>query len=107
MPYSWIGYLFIANCAIAVVEYIYRTAQFHSFWVALPYIAIPILIGQYGLFHGFVLAPSLFVASGVFTCINILFRIGVTYYINENLSLLNWFGVLLLFSGVILLKVKP
>ncbi len=106
MPYYWAMYLVLANCAIAVVEYIYRTAQFHSFWIALPYIAIPILIGQYGLFHGFVLAPSLFVASGVFTCINILFRIGVTYYIGEHLNLINWLGVLLLFTSVILLKVK-
>lgn len=102
----WIAYLFIANCAIAFVEYTYRVGQYQSFFVALPYIIIPILVGQYGLFYGFKLSPSLFLSAGVFTLINVGFRIAITYYIGEHLNLYNWIGVVLLSTSVILLKVK-
>ena len=102
----WIAYLFIANCAIAFVEYTYRAGQYESFFVALPYIIVPILIGQFGLFYGFKEASSLFLASGVFTLINVLFRIAVTYYLGEQLNVANWIGVAMLSTSVILLKVK-
>ena len=63
-------------------------------------------MGQWGLFYGFKLSPSLFLSAGVFTLINVCFRIAITYYIGETLNFYNWIGVAMLSTSVILLKVK-
>jgi len=103
---AWILWLGMSNLAIAFIEYTYRAGNYQTFISALPYIIIPILIGQLGLFNGFAKADNLMLAGALFSLINIVFRIGVTYYLGEELNLVNWLGVVLLIGSVILLKVK-
>lgn len=43
----WALYIVIANIAIAFVEYTYRAGQYQTFAAALPYIVVPILVGQW------------------------------------------------------------
>jgi len=102
----WLFWLLGANVCIAVVESIYRGAFYHSFWIALPYIFIPMMLGQLCLFYGFRQGPSLFVCGSVFTLINVVFRIVNTYRLHEALNMYNWLGVAFLAASVLLLKVK-
>jgi len=96
----------VANGAIAFIEYTYRVSSYSTFLGALPYIIVPILVGQWGLFNGFSQASSLFLAGAVFSLINCIIRVFIVYYIGETLNWLNWLGVFMLVSSAILLKVK-
>ena len=102
----WWLYLVLANTSIAYIEYSYRVGAYNTFLEALPMLILPILLGQFGLFYGFRYAESLFVASAVFTLINCLFRVVVVQYIGETMNIVNWMGVALLATSVILLKWK-
>lgn len=103
---SWALWLLLANGAVAVTEHTYRAAHFATFWQALPWLAVPIVIAQWALFEGFRGAPSLFVAGAVFSLCNVLFRIGNTFVLGEHLNLLNWLGVICIGASVVLLKAK-
>jgi hypothetical protein len=103
---TWLLWLLLASISATGVEYSYRVAAFESFQAAIPYLCIPILFVQLGLFYGFRAAPSLFLASSVFTFMCVIMRVGSSYYIGEHLSVVNWIGVLFLLVSVILLKVK-
>ena len=104
MPY-WV-YLAIANAAIMVIEYFYRTGQFGSFWQALPIIILPILVGQWGLYNGFQLAPSIFTAGIVFTIVNQLLRIGNALILGETVTAYQVVGVLLMVCASFIVKMK-
>lgn len=109
MPFAiptWSLWLLLSNIAIAFIEYTYRSGNYHTFLQALPYIIVPVLIGQYGLFNGFRDADSLFLAAAVFSVLNCLIRVIVIHYLGETLNWINWVGVLLLMLSAILLKVK-
>ena len=103
---NYIFYLIFANIGIFWLEYVYRNGTYGSFWQALPVIFIPIMMGQYGLYYGFKLAPSLFIAGTLFTVINVALRVINTYRLGEHLNLWNWLGVILLLVALILLKVR-
>lgn len=102
----YILWLLLANVGIYWLEYVYRSGQYGSFVQALPYIVVPILMGQCGLYYGFRTAPSLLFAGALFTTINVLLRIVNSYRLEENLNLWNWLGVVLLVVSTLLLKVK-
>lgn len=97
-------WLLLANAGIFWLEYAYRTAKYGNFFQALPYIILPILMGQVGLYYGFRYATSLFVAGTIFTLINVGLRIVNSYRIGENLNAWNWGGVAMLVVALILLK---
>lgn len=102
----WLAWLVVSNLSIAVIEYAYRGAKFPNFFAAMPYLFVPILIAQAGLFYGFRGAPNLLFAGAMFTVINVAFRIGNSYYLGEPLNWLNWAGVVLLVTATVLLKLK-
>ena len=102
----WIAWVFVANIGVFFVEYIYRSAKFSSFLVAFPYIAVPILLCQIGLFYGFKSAPSLFYAGAIFTVINVGFRLVNSFVLGETLNTYNYIGIALLLIATILIKIK-
>jgi hypothetical protein len=102
----WIFWIVLSNVSVTYLEWAYRTARYPEFFGALPYIIFPILITQMGLFYGFRNAPSFFLCAAVFTTINTVFRIAMAMYIGERMLAVNWFGVLFLFVGVLLIKVR-
>ena len=103
---TWLLWLVLASVSATGVEYTYRAASFNSFIEAVPYLCIPIACVQFGLFYGFRSAPSLFLASSVFTLFCVILRVGSSCYLGESLSWINWIGVVLLVVSVILLRVK-
>jgi len=102
----WLLALTGANVCIAFIEHTYRAGQYESFYAALPYIFVPIMLSQWCLFVGFKNAPSLMAAGAFFSLVNIALRIGNTYVLAEHLNRYNWLGVAFLAASVLLLKVK-
>lgn len=102
----WILWIVLSNISVTYLEWAYRTAKYPEFFTSLPYIIIPILCTQLGLFYGFRQAPSLFLCAAVFTTINTLMRVATVIYLGEKMLLINWLGVAVLFAGVMMLKVK-
>lgn len=103
---KWIFWLFVSNAGIFWLEYVYRSARYGGFFESLPYITLPVLVSQMGLFYCFRDAPSLFFAGAVFTLSNVILRIVNTYLLGEHLSPINWFGVALLVIATVLIKLK-
>lgn len=103
---SWALWLLLANGAVAVTEHTYRAAHFASFWQALPWLALPIVLAQWSLFEGFRAAPSLMLAGACFSIINVAFRVGNVLLLGENMNAYNWLGVVFIAASVILLKVR-
>jgi hypothetical protein len=95
---NWIAWLILANVFIMGIEYVYRIGAFASFFHALPWIILPILISQLSLFEGFRGASSLFVAGSVFTLIGLTLRAINTLMLGEPLG---WWQVL----GIILMGI--
>lgn len=102
----WLAWTFLANVSLLFVEYIYRKGEYPSFFEALPYIVIPIMLGQVGLFHAFRMAPSLLLATAVFTLMNNLCRIVSVQRLGESICAWNYLGVAFMCVGVFLLRVK-
>lgn len=102
----WILWLCLSNIMIMLLEYLYRAGHYSSFLNALPYIIIPVLISQCGLFYGFRGASSIFIAGATFTLINVLLRVVNSYILHEPPNNYNWLGLVLLIVSIFLLKVK-
>lgn len=100
----WILWIVLSNVSVTYLEWVYRTGKYPSFIESLPYIILPILVTQLGLFYGFKQAPSLFLCAAVFTTINTVLRVATVLYIGEQMQPINWLGVMFLFIGVVLLK---
>jgi len=103
---AWVLWLGMSNIGISVIEYVYRTSRFETFFAALPYIIVPILLSQWGLYNGFAKCESLILAGATFTAINLILRIIVSYYIGEHLNCYNFVGLLLFFISLLLIKIK-
>lgn len=103
---NWVMWIMMSNVGIFWLEYCYRVGKYGNFVQALPYIIVPMMIGQAGLFYGFRTAPTLLLAGAVFTVVNVFLRITNSYILGEHLNHYNWFGVVLLLAGTFLLKVK-
>jgi len=103
---NWLLALVCANISICYIEWTYRAGQHETFYSALPYIFVPIMLSQWALFVGFKNAPSLFAAGACFSLMNVILRIGNTYILAEQLNRYNWLGVAFLAASVLLLKVK-
>ena len=102
----WILWLLIANGAIMWLEFSYRAGTYNSFFVALPYTIVPILLGQCGLYYAFRLAPSLLICGAAFTLVNVGLRVVNTYRLGEVINMYNWLGILFLIVSMFLLKMK-
>lgn len=102
----YILWLMLANAGIFWLEYVYRHGSYGSFVSALPYIIVPIFMGQVGLYYGFRAAPNLLFAGALFTLMNIGLRVINSYRLGEYLNYYNWTGVALLIVAMFLLKVK-
>lgn len=103
---TYVLWLLFANAGIFWLEYMYRIGQYGSFFSALPYIIIPIFMGQIGLYYGFRTAPNLLFAGALFTVMNIALRVVNSYRLGEVLNYYNWAGVVLLIIAMLLLKIK-
>jgi len=103
---TWWHWLLVSNLAIAVVEYMYRKGDYDSFIVSLPYIAIPVLAGQVGLFYGFRHAPSLVIAGVTFSIINALIRVGNTLILGERLGVYQILALCLMILAAIVARLK-
>lgn len=103
---TWWHWLLVSNTAIAVVEYMYRKGSYDSFIVSLPYIAIPVLLGQVGLFYGFRHAPSLVIAGVTFSIINSLLRVGNTLLLGERLGMYQVIALLLMIAASFVARMK-
>jgi hypothetical protein len=103
---SWLAWIALSNVGIFWLEYCYRIGKYDSFIHALPYIVIPMMMGQVGLFYGFRAAPNLLLAGATFTLINVVLRVVNSYMLNEPLNWYNWSGVALLIVATVLIKVK-
>jgi len=103
---NWICWIVVSNIGIFWIEYAYRSSKYDSFIEAIPYIAVPVLISQAGLFYGFRAAPSLFLCGAVFTLMNVALRVINAFRLGEAPNIYNWCGIAMLCVAVILLKVK-
>ena len=103
---TWIFWLVLANGAIFILEWMYRTSYFVGFWSSLHLLIIPILVGQLGLFYGFRLAPSLFLAGATFTIMNQLLRIGNSAILGEKVGWWQLLAVLLMVVAMLIFKLK-
>ena len=104
MPY-WC-WLLIANGGIFWLEQCYRNGHYGTFLQALPYIILPILLGQWGLYNGFLLAPSIFTAGIMFTVVNQVLRIINALILGETVSLYQVTGVVLMIVASLIVKMK-
>ena len=77
-----------------------------GFFVSLPYVIIPILVGQWALFWGFRQSPSLFIAATMFTVINTGFRVINSYVVGEPLNVYGWCAVVCLVASAVLFRMK-
>jgi len=102
----WLIAIGIANVGIFWLEYVYRSARYDNFIQSVPYIIIPVLVSQAGLFYSFRLAPSIFLCGAVFTLVNVGLRVVNAYRLGEIPNMYNWLGIAFLVVSVILLKVK-
>ena len=102
----WAAWLLIANGAVAFTEFQYRSGDYSSFWQALPWLALPIVVAQWALFEGFRAAPSLMIAGAFFSLVNVAFRVGNVLILGEHMNTWNWLGVACIVASVILLKVR-
>lgn len=102
----WVAWLLIANGAVAFTEYSYRCGDYDSFWQALPYIILPIMLAQWALFEGFRAAPSLLLAGAIFSLINVAFRVGNVVLLGEHMNTYNVAGVACIVASVFLLRVR-
>lgn len=102
----WIIAIAVSNAGIFWLEYVYRSARYDNFIQAVPYIIVPVLVSQAGLFYSFRLAPSIFLCGAVFTLANVGLRVVNAYRLGETPNMYNWCGILCLVVSVILLKVK-
>lgn len=93
---NWIAWLLLSNVSIFWLEYVYRSAKYGSFFHAIPYIAIPVLVSQAGLYYGFRLGPSLIVVGITFTIINVLLRMVNVVRLGEHLGLYQVLALLLM-----------
>lgn len=100
----WPLWLILANISVAYVEYQYRCGDYDSFYAALPYIIAPMILGQWAIFNGFRLAPSLLIAGGVFSLINVVLRVINSNTLGEGINCYNWVGIGLLVLSVLLLR---
>lgn len=88
------------------LEYIYRTGWITGFWSHLHILAIPILLGQVGLFYGFRLAPSLFLAGAVFTLMNLVLRSVNVLVMKETFGLYQILGLVFMVIATLIFKMK-
>ncbi len=102
----WIVWLLVANASVFWLEYIYRSAKYGSFFDALPYIIVPVLVSQLGLYQGFRYAPSLILAGIVFTLVNVILRMVNVVRLGEHLGLYQVLALLLMVVASILAKMK-
>lgn len=103
---TWILWILLSNTAIMWLEWIYRSAQYTSFWSALPYTIVPIFVGQFGLFYGFKFAPSLLIAGTTFAIVNASLRMVNTKILGETIVVYTWVGLMFLVAASILFKLK-
>jgi len=102
----WVLALFVSNLAIMWLEYTYRIGHFNSFISALPSIALPILIGQAGLFYGYKYAPSLLIAGAVFSLVNVSLRVVNVQILGETMNTYTLLGISFLLVSIILFKIQ-
>lgn len=96
----------LANLAIMCLEYIYRVGWATSFLGSLHILITPILVGQLGLFYGFRLAPSLFLAGAVFTLMNLILRTGNSLVLGEQVGVWQIVGIVLMAVASLVFKIK-
>ena len=102
----WAAWLLVANVAVAFTEYQYRCGDYDSFYTALPYLILPMLLAQWALFEGFRAAPSLLLAGACFSLINVAFRVGNVVLLGEHMNIYNVAGVACIVASVFLLRVR-
>lgn len=105
----WLLGILVSNISIALLEWIYRTNRFNSFFHALPYIIVPIIVGQLGLFYAFRSggAKTLIYAGIVFTTLNILFRVVNTLaFIKEPVPVYTWLALVLMVAATFVGAIK-
>ncbi len=84
----WYVWILMANASIFFVENMYRSSRFESFWAAIPWITVPIVLGQIGLFYGFRAggASTLLQAAILFSMVNLVLRVANTVILGEPLG---------------------
>lgn len=100
----WILSTGSAVLCIAYLENVYRTGRYDSWFEALPYIAVPMLLSQGALFYMFRLAPTFLLGWAAFTVLNALVRLVNAELVNEPPSFLQLAGVSLMLGGAFMVK---
>ena len=103
-PMKWILWSILANISITFLENTYRKGVHMDFVSALPYVIVPILLAQWGLFNSYRSAHSLFTAWIVFFSINTLMRVGNNIYLGEPLNVHIVVGLVAIMVGAYLIK---
>ena len=103
---TWIYWVALANISIMCLEYVYRIGWATSFFGSLHILIIPIMLGQIGLFYGFRLAPSLFLAGAVFTLMNLVLRSINVLVLKETFGVYQILGLIFMIIATLLFKVK-
>ncbi len=101
----WWQAAFLATGAIAVIEYLNRTANYQSFGDAVFHTLPWIAISQLGLFYCWRDAPTFMIAWATFTVSNSVVRLfNAQFFVGESLSLYTIAGVSVMFLGTYLIK---
>ena len=99
----WFLWIALSNIGVFALEYVYRSGRWESFWAAFPYIVVPVLVVQFGIFYGFKQAPSLILAGAAFGMLGILLRIFNAFLLGEQftfgLQLAVFFSVVAVLAG--------
>ena len=102
----WVVASLVANVAINAIEYLNRTAAHGtSFSSQLAATWWLILISQFGLFYAWRGAPTMMLASAMFSSMNALMRLASNHFLlGEPLDWRGWAGVSVMFVGMWLVK---
>lgn len=100
----WILYSILASILVVGTELVYNKQIFSTFWQAIPFIIIPILITQFALFHTFGDAPKWLLAWAVFTYGNSILRAVTAHFTGQPLTINTLVGILVIGLGVYLIQ---
>lgn len=100
----WIVYSVLSSIVVIITEAIYRSGHFETFLKSLPYLIVPIILGQYLLYHLFRDAPNYLLAWAVFTAGTVILRFIANHYVGEPITSLSLLGIAMIISGAYVMK---
>ena len=99
----WIIWSVLASVMAIFIEYSYRN-KFDSFLESLPYLIIPIIILQFGIFKLFNGTPHWLLGWSIFFFVNAVGRVAVSYWSGEQLNFIIISGIVVVAIGALIIS---